>query len=83
MQQVLNNLKEHLTQNGILQLLYLYSYTMDDIRRNEHPIPIYRLRDVYETLKGESLDITWIEGTLYAYNKYDQDAIITYQKKGR
>ena len=83
LQQVLNNLKEHLTQNGILQLLYLYSYTMNDIRRNEHPIPIYRLKDVYETLKGESLDITWIEGALYAYNKYDQDAIITYQKKGR
>ena len=37
----------------------------------------------YETLKEESLDITWIEGALYAYNKYDQDAIITYQKKGR
>lgn len=72
---------DYLTPDGILQLLYLYSYSLEDAKKNNHPIPTYRLKDINDALKPHSLQIEWIEGTLYPYNKYDQDAIVTYKKE--
>lgn len=72
---------DYLSSNGILQLLYLYSYSLEDAKKNDHPIPTYRLRDVHQALKPHQLNIEWLEGTLYPYNKYDQDAIVTYKKE--
>jgi len=68
--------EKHLNEEGILQLLYLYSYSYDDIYRN-HPIATYNLINVINALKGYKLDIEWIKGV--AENKHD--AIVTYQKR--
>lgn len=72
---------DYISPNGILQLLYLYSYSLEDAKKNDHPIPTYRLKDVHQALKPYQLNIEWFEGTLYPYNKYDQDAIVTYKKE--
>ena len=65
-----------LNVNGILQLLYLYSYSSQDIFKENHPICCYNLKKIVELLAPYSLDIEWINGF---YEK--KDAIITYTKK--
>lgn len=65
-----------LNQNGILQLLYLYSYSYQDILKENHPISCYNLKKVVNALHPYKLDIEWING----FNE-KKDAIVTYTKK--
>ena len=46
--------KEHLNDNGLLQLLYLYTFTSDDVGY-EHHLATYNLRDVINALGFENL----------------------------
>lgn len=71
-----NDWKSHLNNNGTLQLLYLYSFTKDDLTK-QHTIPTYNLKDIMQTLKGNSLDISFFSGC----QKEHIDAIVTYTKK--
>ena len=65
-----------LNKNGILQLLYLYSYGYQDLFKENHSICCYNLKKIVETLQPFKLDIEWISGF---YEK--KDAIVTYTKK--
>lgn len=67
----------YLNDEGILQLLYLYSYDYNDVFCDNHPIFTYNLKYVYQALYGFKLDIEWIDG-IFPNSK---DAIVTYQKK--
>lgn len=68
--------KSHLNNNGTLQLLYLYSFTKNDLTKH-HTIPTYNLKEIVQTLKGNSLDISFFSGC----QQEDIDAIVTYTKK--
>lgn len=70
--------KEHLNVDGIIQLLYLYGFTPDDLKNNNHPIFTYNLTNVVNALSGNSLNIEWIP--TFQKNTLD-DAIVTYTKK--
>lgn len=70
--------KEHLNDEGILQLLYLYSYEERDLRKNNHSVPSYNLASIVNALKGNPLEIEWIP--TFSNNSLD-DAIVTYTKK--
>ena len=65
-----------LNKNGILQLLYLYSYGYQDLFKENHSICCYNLKKIVEVLQPIKLDIEWIDGF---YEK--KDAIVTYTKK--
>ena len=65
-----------LNAKGILQLVYLYSYSSQDLFKENHPICCYNVKKIVEILSPYSLDIEWINGF---YEK--KDAIITYTKK--
>jgi len=67
----------YLKDGGILQLLYLYSYGIEDLYCLRHGIATYCLRDVYQALCSYSLDIFWIEGIVDGKN----DAVVTYTKR--
>lgn len=65
-----------LNAKGILQLVYLYSYSNQDVFKENHSICCYNVKKIVEILSPYSLDIEWINGF---YEK--KDAIITYTKK--
>lgn len=67
---------DHLNEQGILQLLYLYSFSYSDLFNDNHSISTYNLRKINSLLKGYKLDIEWINGIC----SNTQDAIVTYQK---
>ena len=66
-----------LNDDGILQLLYLYSYDYQSIFKEDYTIFVYNLKNVYKALLGYSLNIDWIDGV----SNRDKDAIVTYIKK--
>lgn len=69
--------KNHLTDKGILQLLYLYSYSQKDLRRNNFTNASYNLKSVTDALRGNGLEIEWFE----SFSGKEQDAIVTYTKR--
>jgi len=69
--------KEYLSKNGIMQLLYLYSYSIEDIKKNTNQLSSYNLKEVMNILKGNELMIEWFEDSF----KNSKDAIVTYTKK--
>ena len=69
--------KEYLNDDGIMQLLYLYLYTYEDVYKENHAIAVYNLKKVVSALKGYKLDIEWIDGVVSDKN----DAIVTYKKR--
>lgn len=69
--------KEYLSDDGIMQLLYLYSFDLEAIMENKNQISSYNLRKVRDVLKGNELMIEWFENSF----KNNKDAIVTYQKK--
>ena len=69
--------KEYLNDDGILQLLYLYLYSYDDVYKENHTIPVYNLKKVVNALKGYKLDIEWVDGVV----SDKTDAIVTYTKR--
>lgn len=70
---------KHLNEEGIMQLLYLYSVRPENIRKPNHSLAIYNLKKVAETLSGVPLDIEFIPGCEYN----GTDAVVTYTKKKR
>ena len=70
--------KEHLSDEGIMQLLYLYDFSVEDVRCNNHALCTYNLKNVVNALKGNSLSIEWIPTF---DNSNVDDAIVTYTKK--
>lgn len=71
-----DNLKMHLNENGIMQLLYLYSFKKEDALQISHPIATYNLKKVYETLQVKNLDIEFIDGI-----SENTDAVVYYTNK--
>lgn len=71
-----DNLKTHLNENGIMQILYLYSFKQDDLFQTTHPIATYNLRNVFETLQAQNLDIEFINGI-----SENTDAVVYYTNK--
>lgn len=69
--------KEYLNENGIMQLLYLYSFSMEDAKKINTNLSSYNLRKVMTTLKGNELMIEWFDDS---FNN-EKDAIVTYTKK--
>lgn len=67
--------KKHLNDNGVMQLLYLYNFGTSDIKK-QHSLYTYNLGNVVQSLKGNSLDIEFINGI-----EGKTDAIVTYTKK--
>lgn len=49
--------KEYLNEDGLMQLLYLYSYSYDDLYNDNHTISVYNLKKVVDALKEYKLDI--------------------------
>lgn len=73
-----NKLSEHLNYDGIMQFLYLYTFSKENIENIENPLMTYDLKRVYNTLKTKNLDIHFFEGIC---SKNRTDAIVTYTKK--
>ena len=71
-----DNLKKHLNENGVMQLLYLYSFKQDDIAKTTHPIATYNLRNVINALQEKNLDIEFIDGITE-----NTDAVVYYTNK--
>ena len=67
--------KECLNDDGIMQLLYLYSFGKSDMKR-KYSLYTYNLGNVVTSLSGNSLDIEFINGI-----GGKTDAIVTYTKK--
>lgn len=67
--------KSHLNDNGVMQLLYLYNFGISDIKK-QHSLYTYNLENVVQSLKGNSLNIEFINGI-----EGKTDAIVTYTKK--
>lgn len=65
-----------LNKNGVLQLLYLYSYSYEDLYKQDHALICYNLRKIVSHLHPYSLDIEWVSGF---HEKHD--AIVTYTRK--
>lgn len=78
LKRIFDDLKTILNYEGILQLIYLYSYSYQDILKNDHPILIYNLREIHKLLEGIYLEIEWIPGIC---NKNEKDAIVSYKKQ--
>jgi len=78
LKRIFDDLKTILNYEGILQLIYLYSYSYQDILKKEHPILIYNLREIHKILEGNYLEIEWVPGIC---NKNEQDAIVSYKKQ--
>jgi len=66
---------KYLTDNGILQLLYLYSFNYSDALRKDYSIATYNLRKVYEALKKYQLEVSFIDGIV------SKDAVVTCMKR--
>ncbi|MCI8460202.1 MAG: hypothetical protein HFE81_02280 [Bacilli bacterium] len=69
--------KEYLNKDGIMQLLYLYSFSMEDAIKPNNYLSTYNLRKVMAALKGNELMIEWFDDS---FNN-EKDAIVTYTKK--
>ncbi len=69
--------KKYLKDDGILQLFYLYSFSLSDLRMQMNAIPGIEIRKVYEALKGNELIFEQFNGCL----PNTEDSIITYTKK--
>lgn len=65
----------HLNKDGILQFIYLYGYSANDINNNNHSIACYNIGNVCDALNGNILQMGSFDdlGTT--------DSIITYTKK--
>ena len=68
----------HLNDGGILQLLYLYGFTKEDLKISNHVLSSYNLVHIVRALKDILLDIEWIPSFNLGSN---YDAIVTYTKK--
>lgn len=71
--------KEHLNDNGLLQLLYLYTYTSKDLG-TEHSLATYNLKKVVETLGYDNY--LRMKSFSNCYNE-NQDSVVTYTKERR
>lgn len=69
--------KEHLNDDGILQLLYLYSFNRDSVNY-KHPLATYNLAQVIRALKSDYLGIHFFDD---CFNT-GTDAVVTYTKRG-
>lgn len=73
-----DNLNKHLNDNGLIQLLYLYCFSKNNIKNNECSNIIYDIERVYNVLNSHNLDIHFFDGVC---TKRNTDAIVTYTKK--
>ena len=73
------NWKKHLNDDGVLQLLYLYTYTSKDLA-TEHSLATYNIRKVVETLGYENY--LRMQSFSNCYNE-SQDSVVTYTKERR
>ena len=69
--------KEHLNEDGILQMLYIYSCGDPSLGKIRSDAWGYDLGKIVKTLKGNSLELSWFEDCFGD----DHDAIVTYQKR--
>ena len=69
--------KDHLNDQGILQLFYLYSFSSDDLKCNNHNVCCYNMSNVINALGVSYLGIDWIPN----FNNAIDDAIVTYKKR--
>ncbi len=68
----------HLNKDGILQLIYLYTYSLANLKtKNTSGLSIYDLKKVVEALEGYPLQISFFEDCF----DRNEDAIVTYTKK--
>lgn len=69
--------KEYLNEDGIMQLLYLYSFKIEDDLKSSDYLSVYNLRKVKSALQGNELIIEYFRDSFNS----NQDAIVTYHKK--
>ena len=75
LKEIFDLLKEHLTEEGILQLLYYYSFDSSDLNNKDYDSTLRNVRQVYEALQSNNLFLTTFKGITKK-----NDAILTYQK---
>ena len=72
-------LKEHITEEAIIQLLYIYSFNSKDLEdSNEIDNTLRNIKKIYEALKTRNLYVLTFEGIADK-----KDAVLTYQKTRR
>lgn len=72
-----NSWKSHLSDDGILQMLYIYSCGEPGTGRIRNTNLGYDLRKIVNTLEGNSLEFSWFKDCFDT----DYDGIVTYQKR--
>ncbi len=72
--------EEHLNAGGIIQLLYLYSFSKRDLKSNHHTVPSYNLASISSALNDACLELEWINSFGIDDSK---DAVVTYTKRRR
>lgn len=72
-----NSWKSHLNEDGILQMLYIYSCGVPSTGRIRNANLGYDLRKIVNTLEGNSLEFSWFKDCFDT----DYDGIVTYQKR--
>lgn len=76
LQSLFNELKDHLTEKGILQLLYYYSFTKNHMKKDANSYTTEYLPWIVDTLSGNMLYLDTFENSMGK-----KDAIVTYVKK--
>lgn len=77
LQSLFKKLKDHLTEKGILQLLYYYSFTNSYMKKNSNSYKTtYLLPWIVDTLSDDMLYLDKFENSIGK-----KDAIVTYIKK--
>ena len=72
------NLETHLSEEGSMQLAYLYSFSKKDLFEDDPFLAIQNIRKLYFTFLPYSLTIEWIP-SVHPHEK-NKDAVITYTK---
>ena len=79
LKEIFELLKEHLTEEAIIQLLYIYSFNSKDLEdSNEVDNTLRNIKKTYEALKTRNLYVLTFEGIADK-----KDAVLTYQKTRR
>ena len=79
LKEIFELLKEHITEEAIIQLLYIYSFNSKDLEdSNEIDNTLRNIKKIYEALKTRNLYVLTFEGIADK-----KDAVLTYQKTRR
>ena len=76
LKEIFELLKSHLSEEGLLQLLYHYSFTQESLSQTYNdPVATRNIRKVYDALQTRNLFVQTFDGVTDR-----QDAVLIYQK---